>query len=85
MEEIQGEDLLGLLNSDFLRGKEVDMWRTAAGDPYPMEKNPDEIPMSHPILQGKPNASHMCARIIYTHMIRQNESNTIAVIKRTRV
>jgi hypothetical protein len=25
--------------------------------------------MSHPILQGKPNASHMCARIIYTHMI----------------
>jgi hypothetical protein len=26
-------------------------------------------PLSHPILQGKPNASHMCARIIYTHMI----------------
>jgi hypothetical protein len=25
--------------------------------------------LSHPILQGKPNASHMCARIIYTHMI----------------
>jgi hypothetical protein len=21
------------------------MWRAAAGDPYPMEKNPDEIPM----------------------------------------
>jgi hypothetical protein len=41
--------------------------------------------VSHPILQGKPNASHMCARIIYTHMIRQNESNTIAVTKRTRV
>jgi hypothetical protein len=40
--------------------------------------------LSHPILQGKPNASHMCARIIYTHD-RQNESNTIAVIKRTRV
>jgi hypothetical protein len=39
------EDLLGLLNSGFLREKEVDMWRTAAGDPYPMEKNPDEIPM----------------------------------------
>jgi hypothetical protein len=33
------------LNSGFLREKEVDMWRTAAGDPYPMEKNPDEIPM----------------------------------------
>jgi hypothetical protein len=26
-------------------GKEVDMWRAAAGDPYPMEKNPDEIPI----------------------------------------
>jgi hypothetical protein len=41
--------------------------------------------LSHPILQGKPNASHMCARInLHTHD-RQNESNTIAVIKRTRV
>jgi hypothetical protein len=40
------EDLLALLNSGFLREKEVDMWRAAAGDPYPMEKNPDEIPMS---------------------------------------
>jgi hypothetical protein len=39
------ENLLTLLNSGFLREKEVDMWRTAAGDPYPMEKNPDEIPM----------------------------------------
>jgi hypothetical protein len=39
------EDLLALLNSVFLREKEVDMWRAAAGDPYPMEKNPDEIPM----------------------------------------
>jgi hypothetical protein len=28
-----------------LREKEVDMWRAAAGDPYPMEKSPDEIPM----------------------------------------
>jgi hypothetical protein len=28
-----------------LREKEVDMWRAAVGDPYPMEKNPDEIPM----------------------------------------
>jgi hypothetical protein len=28
-----------------LREKEVAMWRAAAGDPYPMEKNPDEIPM----------------------------------------
>jgi hypothetical protein len=32
--------LLALLNSGFLREKEVDMWRAAAGDPYPMEKNP---------------------------------------------
>jgi hypothetical protein len=39
------EDLLALLNSGFLRKKEVDMWRAAAGDPYPMEKNADEIPM----------------------------------------
>jgi hypothetical protein len=39
------EDLLALLNSGFLREKEVDMWRAAVGDLYPMEKNPDEIPM----------------------------------------
>jgi hypothetical protein len=41
----KNEDLLALLNSGFLWEKEVDMWRVAAGDPYPMEKNPDEIPM----------------------------------------
>jgi hypothetical protein len=23
----------------------MDLWRPAAGDPYPMEKNPDEIPI----------------------------------------
>jgi hypothetical protein len=39
------EDLLDHLNSGFLQEKEVDMWRAAAGDPYPMEKNLDEIPM----------------------------------------
>jgi hypothetical protein len=39
------EDLLALLNSGYIREKEVDMWRVAAGDPYPMEKNEDEIPM----------------------------------------
>jgi hypothetical protein len=39
------EDLLVLLNSGFLREKEVDMWHAAAGDLHPMEKNPDEIPM----------------------------------------
>jgi hypothetical protein len=27
------EDLLALLNSGFLREKEVDMWRAAAGEP----------------------------------------------------
>jgi hypothetical protein len=39
------EDLVALVNISFLQEKEMDMWRTAAGDPYPMEKNPDEIPM----------------------------------------
>jgi hypothetical protein len=39
------EDLLALLNSGFLREKEVDMWCAATVDPYPMEKNPDEISM----------------------------------------
>jgi hypothetical protein len=38
------EDLLALVNSWFLREKEMDMC-AAAGDPYPMEKNPDEVPM----------------------------------------
>jgi hypothetical protein len=42
---VKTEDLLAILNSGFLCEKEVDMWRAAAGDPYPMEKNPDEIPM----------------------------------------
>jgi hypothetical protein len=53
------KDLLALLNSGFLREKEGDMWCAAAGDPYPMEKNPDEIPMftrvgspSEQLLQG---------------------------------
>jgi hypothetical protein len=41
--------------------------------------------VSHPILQGKPNASHVCARIIFHTHDRQNESNTIAVINRSRV
>jgi hypothetical protein len=39
------EDLLALVNSGFLREKEMDMWSAAAGDPYPMEKNPDKILM----------------------------------------
>jgi hypothetical protein len=43
VEEIQ--DLLALVNNEYLREKEMDMWRAAVGDPYPMEKNPDEVPM----------------------------------------
>jgi hypothetical protein len=39
------EHLLALLNSGFIREKEMDMWRAAAGDPYPMETSEDEIPM----------------------------------------
>jgi hypothetical protein len=45
------EDLLALLNSGFLQEKEVDMWHAAAVDPYPMEKNPDEIPMFTPFVE----------------------------------
>jgi hypothetical protein len=33
------------VNSGFLQEEEMDMWHAAAGDPYPMEKNPDEAPM----------------------------------------
>jgi hypothetical protein len=43
--KVKTEDLLALLNSGFLREKEVDMWRATVGDPYPMEKNPDEMLM----------------------------------------
>jgi hypothetical protein len=43
--KLKTKDLLALVNSGFLREKEMDLWRAAASDPYPMEKNPDEIPM----------------------------------------
>jgi hypothetical protein len=43
--KMKTEDLLALVNSGFLREKEMDIWRAAAGDPYPMERNPDEVPM----------------------------------------
>jgi hypothetical protein len=43
--KLKTEDLLTLINSGFLCEKEMDLWRTATGDPYPMEKNSDEIPM----------------------------------------
>jgi hypothetical protein len=36
---------LALVNRGFLLEKEMDMWRAAAGDPYLMEMNPDEVPM----------------------------------------
>jgi hypothetical protein len=51
----------------------------------PSRQSPSHGPLSHLILQGKPNASHVCAKInLHTHD-RQNECNTIAVTKRTRV
>jgi hypothetical protein len=43
--KVKIEDLLVLVNSRFLWEKEMDMWHAAAGDPYPMEKNLDEVPM----------------------------------------
>jgi hypothetical protein len=43
--KMKTEDLLALLNSGFIREKEMDSWGATAGDPYPMEKSEDEIPM----------------------------------------
>jgi hypothetical protein len=43
--KLKTEDLLALINSRFLREKEMHLWRTTAGDPYLIEKNLDEIPM----------------------------------------
>jgi hypothetical protein len=43
--KLKTEDLLTLVNSGFLCKKEMDLWCVATGDPYLMEKNPDEIPM----------------------------------------
>jgi hypothetical protein len=43
--KMKTEELLALVNRGFLREKEMDMWRAAAGDLYPMEKNLDEVPM----------------------------------------
>jgi hypothetical protein len=33
----------------------MDMWCAAAGDPYPMEKNPEEIPMFAWFVNLNPN------------------------------
>jgi hypothetical protein len=43
--KMKTEDLLTPVNSGCMREKEMDMWRAATGDLYPMEKNPDEVPM----------------------------------------
>jgi hypothetical protein len=43
--KMKTEDLLALVNSGFMREIEMYMWRATAGDPYPMEKKPDEVPM----------------------------------------
>jgi hypothetical protein len=43
--KLKTEDLLALVNNGFLREKEMDLWHAITGDPYPMEKNPDDIPM----------------------------------------
>jgi hypothetical protein len=43
--KVKTEYWLALLNSGFIREKEVNMWRAAVGDPYPMEKAEDKIPM----------------------------------------
>jgi hypothetical protein len=44
----------------------ITIWQLFAASMY-ASNGPAVV--SHPILQGKPNASHMCVRIIYTHMI----------------
>jgi hypothetical protein len=43
--KVKTKDLLALVNSGFHREKEMDLWRAATGDPYPMEQNPYEILM----------------------------------------
>jgi hypothetical protein len=46
VEEVEGEDRrLARPAEQWIPPREVYMWRAAAGDPYPMEKNEDEIPM----------------------------------------
>jgi hypothetical protein len=50
---LKTEDLLALVNSRFFREKETDLWHTTSGDPYLMEKNPDEIPMFARFVEGR--------------------------------
>jgi hypothetical protein len=42
--KLKTEDMLTLVNSGFLQEKEMHLWHAATGDPYPMKKNPNEIP-----------------------------------------
>jgi hypothetical protein len=37
--KLKTEDLLALVNSGFLQEKEMDLWCTASGDPYPIEES----------------------------------------------
>jgi hypothetical protein len=41
--KLKTEDPLALVNSRFLREKEMDLWHAATCDPYQMEKNPNKI------------------------------------------
>jgi hypothetical protein len=59
MSKLKTEDLLGLVNSWFLREKEMDLWHPAAGDPYPIEKNPDEILVD---AKSAPRTKHTASR-----------------------
>jgi hypothetical protein len=43
--KLNTKDILALLNNGIFREKVVDGWNPAIGDVYPMEKNPEEIPM----------------------------------------
>jgi hypothetical protein len=47
VEEVQDEDRrsAGVGEQWVPLGEGDEMWRTTTGDPYPMEKNPDEVPM----------------------------------------
>jgi hypothetical protein len=43
--KLKTEDLLALVNSEYLREEEMDLWCTTTENSYLMEKNPYEIPM----------------------------------------
>jgi hypothetical protein len=43
--KLKTEDLFALVNSGFLCEKEMDLGSAATGNGYPVEKNPDKVPM----------------------------------------